>query len=265
MATQPMIEEAQMGGDARDFDAEARQQGWKPKEEFPGDPDKWTDAESFVRRAEEQLPLVKKRSEKLASENATLKRDLKQVLQRLDTADKRAYDRAKSEIESRMDAAAEVGDVKTVQKAREQLQNLQEETVTAAKPANDDIAQEAEEAAIEWRAENPWYDKGGLARDYADLMVKKHASEASSMRPAEYFKMIADLVVEKFGDALDTEKPAATARKMLSPVEGGGNRGGRRSGNTFNDLPPEAQKQADRFIRQGLLKDRDAYVKSYQW
>jgi hypothetical protein len=71
---------ADMGGERGShratYESEARQQGWMPQEEFKGDPDRWTDAETFVRRADEVLPILKKRDRILKQENETLKRDL---------------------------------------------------------------------------------------------------------------------------------------------------------------------------------------------
>jgi hypothetical protein len=59
---------------ARDFDAEAREHGWRPKDEFPGDAAKWVDAETFMKRADEVMPLLK-------AQNARLKRDYRRAAQ----------------------------------------------------------------------------------------------------------------------------------------------------------------------------------------
>ena len=37
----------------------ARAMGWRPKEEFKGDPDKWVDAAQFADNADKSLPLAK--------------------------------------------------------------------------------------------------------------------------------------------------------------------------------------------------------------
>ena len=34
------------------YESEAREQGWKPKEEYEGDPEKWRPAKEFVERGE---------------------------------------------------------------------------------------------------------------------------------------------------------------------------------------------------------------------
>lgn len=259
---------ADMGGDVdttpRDYEAEARQHGWMPKEEFKGDPDRWSDAKTFVDRTDEVLPLVKKEKRILKQENETLKRDMRHMVARFDTIEKRAYERAMADLEKRHTEAVEMGDVAGATKATKDMVALERETVAApAPPASE---QDVMEALIEFRDDNPWYDKGGVERDYADLLAQKHAGEAKKMPPSEFFAMIGDKVREKYKDRLgkneeddDDPKPR---RKVLSPVEGGGPRRPR-GGKSGADLPPEAVRTADRFIRMGIIKDRDAYAKTF--
>jgi hypothetical protein len=126
---------ADMGGDEglppqpRDYEAEARQQGWRPKEEFQGDPDRWTDAETFARRADEVLPILKKRDRILKQENDTLKRDLKATDRSRSMAlEKRAYERALSDLEKRQAEAVENGRSRAgVKKATADIRALERE------------------------------------------------------------------------------------------------------------------------------------------
>jgi len=251
----------------RDFEKEAREHGWTPQEDFKGDPSKWVDAKTFVERADVVLPLLKKKLQGVTNDRDSLKRDLRALTARFETVDKRAYDRAMADIEARMDAAAEVGDREGVKKAREDMKALTNE----AKQQPVQVSQEeAQEAYIDFREQNPWYDRGGLAKDYADVLAAKHANLAATMRPAEYFEMIAEKVRERYGDRLDVqadddggdEKPR---RRVLSPVEGANRRQAPRGAKTFANLPPEAQRMAERFVRQGILKDKEDYAKTYQW
>lgn len=251
---------------ARDFEAEARQHGWTPHDDFKGDPNKWVDAETFVKRADEVMPLLKKQTQALRNENSVLKRELRNAITRVDGVERRAYERAMADIEKRMDEAASVGNTAGVQKAREEMKGLHKEaTAPQVSPVS---KEEAMEAMIEFREQNPWYDKGGLARDYADMLAQKHSDLAEGMRPSEYFSMIAEKVQERYGDRLtvkdddadDGEKPR---RRVLSPVEGVRSNRGKRNGAalTGNDLTTEERTQADRFVRMGVLKDRDEYAK----
>src|SRR5687768_16654653 len=43
----------------------ARRMGWRPRAEYGGDPTRWVDAETFVRRGDEILPFVQANNRKL--------------------------------------------------------------------------------------------------------------------------------------------------------------------------------------------------------
>lgn len=265
MATQPMIEaHEELEPIPRDVEADARSQGWTPKEDFKGDEARWVDAETFVKRADEVMPLLKKQKQHFQNENATLKRDLKNLLGRFEGVEKRAYEKAMADIEGRMDSAAEVGDVAGVKKAREELIDLKRETQQGAPVATE---LEAEEAALEWRERNTWYDSDPLARSYADLVAKQNVNLAKTMRPSEYYAMVEEKVRERYGDRLDAvadDEVKPKPRKALSAVEAP--RSGRRSSaRTAADLPADAVRTADRFIRMGIIKTREDYAKTYQW
>lgn len=266
MATQPVeVIEADEPQTPRDFEAEARRQGWKPLEEFKGDPEKWTDAETFAKRADDNLPMLQKTTQAQARKLERMERDLKFALGQLQTAERRSYEKAKADLEQRQDEAAEVGDLASVRKARDDLKKLNEDVATQAAPIA--TPREAEEAVIEWREANPWYDSDPVARDYANLVAADNVDLAKTMRPAEFYEMVAEKVKTRFGARLevaddDDPKPA---RKKVSAVEGATPRKGPRGSRTFSDLPVEAQRMADRFVERGYLKSRDDYVKTYQW
>lgn len=250
----------------RDYDAEARQHGWTPKEEFRGDPARWVDAETFVKRADEVMPLLKKKADAQAKEIAGLKRDIRQASAHFEKAEQRAYERAIADIEKRMEAAAEVGDVAGVKAASKEMRELSSEAKSDA--PGDNLELRAQEAEIEWREKNPWFDKGGIMADYAVVQSRKFAHLAKDMDPAAYYDMITEKVREKFGDKLDQAVEPAP-RKAAVAVEGvGTNRGnGRQKG--WADMDPEArrtgQAMADRWVKSGLLKTRDDFLKTYDF
>lgn len=262
----------------RDFEAEAKEHGWSPKEDFKGDPSRWVDAEAFMKRADEMMPLLKATNARLKRDLESIRKDLKRATAHFEGAEKRAYDRAKSEIEGRIENAAEAGDVEAAKAAMKELGEL--------KPADEPqqhTKEEAQEALDEFREEHPWYDKANLAnateveinaRLFYDRMLDRHIEKTKEMPPAEFFAYIADLTLEKY-PALKG-KPART--KPVSAVEGGG--GGPRRGmvQNWDNLPDEAKRQYQRFIDRGLLgvkasgdeaKDLEAsrkyYARSHDW
>lgn len=257
-------EQQQVADDApapRDYESEAKQHGWTPKDEFKGDPAKWVDAETFVDRADAVLPFLRKQNKALKIEMEGLKRDIKRASAHFSKAEERAYERALTDLTAKQDAAAEVGDVDAVRAVRKEIADLKADVPVA--PA--DVLLEAREAEIDWRERNPWYDKGGIATDYANVLVDKHKAKTSEMAPAEFFDFISGEVLKRYPDA---GKPAPS-RTAINPVEGGGTNRRAAGGKGWADMSPEerveGQRLADRWVRSGLLKTRDDYLKSYDF
>lgn len=252
----------------RDYEVEAREIGWKPESEFEEGavkPREFIDAKTFVDRSEMLLPMMKKERDIWRAKFRTIERDLRQATKHFSAAEQRGYERGKAEIEARMDAAAESGDVAGVRKANQDMLALQKDAVRDA-PAND-IALEAKEAEIDWRERNPWYDKNALARDYAGVIAEKNKAKAQDMAPADFFDFITGEVLKRYPDVAKTA--ATTERKPINPVEGAGT--GRRpsGGKGWADMDPEerriGQGMADRWVKSGILKSRDDYLKTYDW
>lgn len=246
----------------RDYEAEARQHGWTPKDEFKGDPARWHDAETFMERADQVMPLLRKQNEGLKREMEGLKKDIKRASEHFSKAEERAYTRALTELTAKQDAAAEVGDVAGVQAVRKEIAELKADI--PATPTGD-IALEAREAEIDWRERNPWYDKGGLPTDYANLLVEKHRDKTKDMAPAEFFDFIAGKVLDRYPDA----GKSASERRAINPVEGGNANRKASGGKGWADMDPEerriGQQMADRWVKSGLLKSRDDYLKDYDF
>jgi hypothetical protein len=261
MATQldeaPQVEQTDA---PRDYEAEAREHGWTGQDEFKGDPNRWIDAETFVKRADEVMPLLKKQNDTLKRELASLKKDVARASEHFTKAEERAYDRAVADVTAKMNMAVEAGDHAAASAAMKERLDLDKGVIDDA-PAPQADPLDVQEALIDFRDANPWYDEGGVARDYADVMAEKHKAKTADMPPAEFFAFIAGKVKERYPDL---EKPKAERKRPGMMVEGGGQRVVSR-GRSFSDLPPQAQQLADKWIKSGLIKDRAAYVSSYQW
>lgn len=241
----------------RDFEAEAKLHGWTPKEDFKGDPSRWSDAETFVRRADEVMPLLKKKTDAQDRRIKDLEKTIRDQATHFSKLEDRAFQRAVTDLKQKQLAAVEAGDVAAHEEISKKIDDLKAD-ITPPKAAND-IELEAKEAAIDWREKNPWYDKGGLARDYADLLVEKHKNKTADMAPADFFDYIGQEVLKRYPNAA-----APARREAINPVEGAGNRGvkGKKS---FSDLPAAAQAACDRMIRNKVPITREKYVADYDW
>lgn len=249
---------------ARDYEAEARQHGWTPKEEFKGDPTRWADAETFVKRADEVMPLLKKKTEAQDRRIKELERTIKEATAHFSKAEERSYARALADLKAKQEAAVEVGDVAAHRAIGDEITALTAEAKTA-KPAANDLALEAKEAEIDWRERNPWWDKNTLARDYGMLVAQRNQAKAQDMAPADFFDFIKDEVVKRYPDV--AEAPAG--RRPINPVEGGGTNRRTAGGKGWSDMDPEerrmGQAMAARWVKSGILKSADDFLKTYDW
>lgn len=249
----------------RDYEAEAKQHGWTPKEEFKGDPSRWSDAETFIKRADEVMPLLKKKTEAQDRRIKELERTIKDATAHYSKLEERTYARAITDLKARQVAAVEVGDVAAHDAVTKEIDALTAEA-KAPKAAND-IALEAKEAEIDWREKNPWYDKNALARDYAGLIAEKNKAKAQDMAPADFFDFITEEVLKRYPDVAKAE--AAAERRPINPVEGGATNRRAAGGKGWADMAPEerrvAQGIAGRMVKAGYMKHVDDYLKDYDW
>jgi hypothetical protein len=275
MATQLKVEEfhpdegpEDTTPDERDFEAEARSHGWSPKDDFKGDPSRWVDAETFVKRADEVMPLLKSQNKHLKGELDQLKKQFKQFSRHASAAEQRI----RAELEAQIDDATEAGDKQRVRSLREQEKQLDAEQKDPRS-----TQEEAREAFDNWREEHVWYDRGGLAnasemdisaRLYADRMVEKHIDRTKDMPPGEFFGMIAGLVKEKYPQLGQRQARAKPASDVAGPGSGGRAPRGTR---TWDALPPEARQRFDKWISNKVIdmgsteKSRDYCIKTFDW
>ena len=82
---------------------EAESQGWVPKERFRGNEADWVDAEVFVKRGREILPILRKNNENLVKDLQATKEQLKEfreAAEEFKKFQKEAYERKANEYEA---------------------------------------------------------------------------------------------------------------------------------------------------------------------
>ena len=123
--------------------AEAKRQGWVPKEEFTGPEDKWTDAENFVKRGKEINAILRKDNEFLKREVAEMKSTMMEFKKYHEETAKREYEKALNDLRQAKKEAIEAGDGERVLQVEDRMDELkgarQEEK--AAQPAPNQIGQ----------------------------------------------------------------------------------------------------------------------------
>jgi len=247
---------------AIDFEAEARKMGWRPLEEFKGAPEQHVDAETFYKRGQEMMPLLKAENKHLRQRIDQLEKNFAKASDFFSKAEERAYQRALDDLKARGAEALKAGDAEAMAAVVEETAKLEK---PGARVDTVDPDQRIEEFA-DWSKANRWYADNEVMRVYADAQAEKLARTKNGFLDRGDLDAVAEKVREKFEDmfpdAFGTAKPAPKPR---SPVDGGGSAPPRRTGRSFADLPPEAQRICDKWVANGIIKDRETYVKNYQW
>lgn len=261
---------------------EAKTLGWVPKEQFKGRDTEWVDADEFVRRGREILPIVKKDKEKLLQEVSRLKNELQEIRTTSQEFYDYAYKAAEREWKAKYDAllnakkkAVTDGDGDTLIQVEEAIDEHKE-----AKPVKPKEEKKTEEKSASgsdpmfdaWRAENSWYDSDPKLKIQANMAGASLAAQGvqGDELYREVTKLVKQMNPDKFPDDVDAERE-----------RGGGSTNSRRSSSnsatrtsdrkTYQNLPLEAKEACERFIKNGLYKNltpeqaRQKYVENYDW
>ena len=274
-------------GEPSAVETEARQLGWVPQDQFRGDPNKWTDAETFVKRGKEQLPILSENNRRLKGDVTRLTGQVQQ-LQNLFNASqesitelKRLHEETfnarvnaeKARLRAEIKTARESDDLDAEEDAREELSRLSQEAATVTKDAKKDPPKQGttpqppgdlDPHFVAWQEANS---------DWLEVNMRKTAVAFGLAQ--EVRRSNPNLVGKKFYDALDaaieevypTRPPGS---KTEEPRGGGGKGGG--GGKDYDALPPDAKQvcnqQAKKFVGAGRAFKTDAewrthYAKVY--
>lgn len=238
----------------------ARTMGWKPREEYTGDPGKWVGAEAFVSRAplfdkiEQQSGLIK-RLERDAQQTREVLKQIKEHNEKLSEA---SYKRALETLKEQRKVALSESDYAAAEEIRDQIDELRSnppkpeiklpETVPVPEPSK---------VFTDWVDANPWYNTNKRMREFADFVGMKHIQEGKLPDQKAVLEATLEAVKETFPAAFET------AQKRGSPVESpsNGNRGN--GGQTYR--PSEKEREiAKKFVSKGLFKSEAEYYKQLQ-
>lgn len=284
------------GEQANEVEQKARKMGWRPQEEYRGEAP-WIDAETFVKRGEEVLPIVQSSNrrlrEQLEAQNARvleLERTNKanaMALEQLQEANReqsvQTTQQTVEQLTEAIVAAHDAGDLREELR----LRDLRDEAKSAAaavkvkpavtangvhnQPPPQDVTQSPE--FQQFLKDNPWWQSDAVMRAASiEIQNQLYASGevTAAMQMAERLEVVAEATRKRFGMKDNGRRSAA------SRVEGGGGPGtgrGGGSGKTYNDLPSEAKDACNRAAKRltfgsgKKFKDENAwrahYVETY--
>lgn len=256
-------------------EVEARDYGWAPKDQFKGPEGKWKPADQYLEWAKQtgrlpksefdeikrQFPAIRQENQSLKAELGEIKSTLNQFVEFSSKAEERSYNRAKAELEAKIEAAANNGDAAGAKAGLRELEALKPES--APKPKADAAPTVPLDPVIQdWISKEEWFTKSPVLNTYAKDVFGKLESDKPGLSKAELLAETKRLTMEKF-----PEKFGINPMRNGAPVVGdpSGATPPRKRGKTYDDLPPEAKKACDKFVKTIPGYKRETYVKDYDW
>lgn len=239
----------------------ARDMGWRPLSEFKGDESRFVDAETFVKKGEEVLPIVKanarKAEEALAkatAEIAEMKDSFREFKKYHSQTEQRALTQARKELEREMSEAVEAKDHRAVREIADDMAALSRDVQTDDQ-GNPYATPDHAKAVSSWKAENVWFGSDAAMTGAANAIASE--LEQQGVKGADQLAEVAKRIRAEFPHKFENER-----RKAPAAVEG--STPTRKAGKGRADLPAEARTAMDKWVKSGLLTEAQ-FLKDYQW
>ena len=156
----------------------AREQGWKPKEEFDGDTSKWVSAETFVAKGE-----LIDRIESLGKKLKDSEKTIKMLTEHHAKVKESEFNRAIDFLKKQKKEAYETGDVDKIIEIDDKIAETKE--VQKQQRAIDIVENNnaPHPDFVSWVTENKWYEKNSEMRADADTFGEAYASNNPNKTP----------------------------------------------------------------------------------
>ena len=239
----------------------AKEGGWKPKDEYTGDPTKWKPAAEYVRGTFSIRDHFKQSSKGLKSEVERLTKTVDTIVKTGAKQTARALEAQAAEINARFAEAVENKDTKGAAKAAADMQVLTAE----ARAVNDD----PKDAVAAFQEANSWYGSDRKATAFAKLVCEDAAAEGLDVK-AQLARVDTEMRKE-FPDLYNGNPAPTPGRKAQASVEPPSRATAPANRQDYASMPDAMKKAANEyaemFVSKGLVKDKQEaigmYVKDY--
>jgi hypothetical protein len=270
-----------------DVESAARKLGWSPREKWRGKPEEFVEAEEFLRRGREVLPIVRSQVDQTRAENERLKQELANTRADFDRRFKtnermtqRMLEQQRAQIVSEFEAqkrdAVAKGDVAAFDRVTRQEQatytKMAEEAKEAAPPAPHAPAHQDVDPPKEvqdWAGRNQWFFQDRAMAMEAEALHIAFQRDHPGLGLAENLDRVTETMKQRYPQKFGISPPSGRERGF-SAVEGTSS--GRGASNTrergWKDLPAEARGACNQLIESGHLKGdakkvQEDYARTY--
>ena len=233
--------------------------GWVPRDEWRGDPERWTDAEAFIAKGEQVLPILRENNKRLEQKVANLEKFMHEAIEHKVREREHVWKEKHDALKAEKKEALENADYDRVVEIDEDIDQLK-----AVKKAHAAAPQQPPPEVVSFLERNKsWFgndaDMTADARMFSDQYRRTNPDKSVAEELAYVEKKMKKDYPEHFQAHKSGTPPA---------VEGGGARLPK-GGKGFDGLPAEAKEMFTRFVSMGLYQGgaegRKQYAKGYQW
>lgn len=230
-----------------DAEQKAMQEGWRPKEEWAGDPEEWKDAKTFLRDGE-----LFKKIEEVKRENKALKRSVSTIKGHYERVREVEYARAVEDLKAAKKAALVEGDADKVIAIDEELVTARQNLQIAKQATPEVVEPEQHPEFANWVQRNRWYETNQELREFADTAGFAHAKANPGKTPRQVLEYVEERVAKAFPEHFKNQR-----KSNPSTVEGGSSPRAKSSGGRESDitLSEDETKVMRRLVRDGVLTE----------
>lgn len=228
-----------------ELELKALDEGWRPKDEWEGDPDQWIDAGEYVRRG----PLFEKIDalNRQAKENNKAMKALQDHLEKVRQGEYKAHleslrlEKKEALEEGDADRLIEIDEKIAEAKANEKIEKLE------AKQE----AKQPDPRFVAWVGKNPWYISDPELQSFADEVGIIYKNRNPDLDPVEVLDYVSKRVQKEYPDKFKNER-----KTRPNIVEGSGAPAASKKKDTF-ELTDEERKAMHIIVRTGALTEAE--------
>lgn len=238
----------------------AAEGGWKPEDQWEGEPDQWIDAKTFNMRGE-LLDRIKSQTSQLKGQDKKIEKlesGLGQLAEHNKRMDEIAYEKALDDLKLLKTDAFEMSDFKQVTEIDDKISDLKDNQREVEEP----IAQAAgtNPEVLAWIAENTWYETDATMRYATDGITRDIVQAYPELKNSP------KLILEKVSSKVREEFPHKfnKRRSTTQSVSEGGDAQTKSKGSKqkyrnshLNEMQREFGKT---FVESGAFKTLDEYT-----
>ena len=244
--------------DTESDEAKAREKGWRPKEEFAGNPDDWVDAKEFVRRQ----PLYDRLNTQ-SKEVKRLQKTLEAVVKYQKDQEAKIREKVIAELESKKREAVKYADETAFDAAEAELKRVQEEKGfeldenTGDEEPPPPAQPEIPTFVTEFAKTNPWFETDQAMT--AVMVDRTRSLVASGVTLEKAISQAKEYVKSEFPHKFSNPKKDRPSAVMSGSRAGDAGKGKI----SESDLTPEQKDVMHFYIRTGTMTKAE-FLKSLE-